>query len=216
MRQTTTSFERREVAEPVFLAVLNDAVRALEKESITYALMGGVAMAVLGRRWTHDVDIFVRTSDASRALSCLADAGFATQETNPHWLYKAMKDDVLVDILFRSSGDVYLDEEMIERRISREFRGVPLKLVPPEDMLVIKALAANEETPLHWYDALGIIPASDLDWEYVLRRASRGPRRVLSLLVYAQSVDLGVPDHVVAELVRMIYGPAQSGNGERR
>ena len=29
------------------------------------------------------------------------------------WLYKAWKDGVLVDVIFRSSGEVYLDDEMV-------------------------------------------------------------------------------------------------------
>lgn len=216
MRSTVTSFERRHVEEPVFLAVLDEAVTTLDRAEIPHAVMGGVAMAMLGRpRWTQDVDIFVRPSDATRALAALGDAGFETQETNPLWLYKAIKQGVLVDVLFRSSGDIYLDEEMIERRITLEFHGLALRVVPPEDMLVIKALAATEETPRHWYDALSLIPTSELDWDYVLRRAQRGPRRVLSLLVYAQSVDLNVPDAVIANLMGMVYAGPGTGDGRR-
>src|SRR5207249_4985906 len=118
--------------------------------------------------------------------------GFATQRTNPHWLFKGIKRGVLVDVLFRARGDIYLDDEMIERLVETDFHGVRLKTVPREDLLVIKAIIHDEETPRHWSDALALIAAADLDWEYLLRRAQHGARRVLSLLLYAQSADLVV------------------------
>lgn len=58
---------------------------------------------------------------------------------------------------------------------------------------MIKAIANDEPSARHWNDALALIAACDIDWEYLLERASRGARRVLSLLVYAQSNDLVVP-----------------------
>ena len=70
----------------------------------------------------------------------------------------------------------------------------------PEDLVVTKALAHGEETAHYWWDALAIIAKRDLDWDYLLGRARRGPRRMLSLLLYAQSTDLAVPDHVIRRL----------------
>ena len=39
-------------------------------------------------------------------------------------------------------------------------------------------------------------------------RARRGPRRMLSLLLYAQSTDLAVPDHVIRRLSAVTLGEA--------
>src|SRR5205085_2071543 len=79
----------------------------------------------------------------------------------------------------------------------REFRGRILPLVSREDLLVMKALAFGEQTPSYWHEALGIIARGELDWDYVLYRARHGMRRVLSLLVDAQSNDLHVPPRAV-------------------
>ena len=46
---------------------------------------------------------------------------------------------------------------------------------------------------------------NDLDWNYLLRRARKAPRRVLSLLVYAHSLDMAVPNYVVRTLFQEIY-----------
>lgn len=207
------SFEGKDVPEPIFLAILSEAVKAIEADGIPYGLLGGVASAVHGRpRWTHDIDFFVRAEDAPRVLDALERADFATQRTNPHWLFKGIKRGVLVDVLFRAKGDLYLDDEMIARLRRVEFKGCPVMVIPPEDLLVIKAIIHDEETPRHWGDALGVIAGSDLDWDYLLARAQHGARRVLSLLLYAQSTDLVVPEEVIRSLFETIYSSKEMGS----
>lgn len=190
----------------VFEQVLGEVVTALGDKSVEYALMGGIASTGLGRpRWTHDIDVFVRPNAADAALDALAAAGFDTERTDVSWLFKAFKHGVLVDVIFRSTGGFYLDDEMSARSVEREFMGHRVRLIAPEDLLVIKAAVHDEQGPRHWHDALGVIGVNELDWDYVLRRARQAPRRVLSLLVYAHSLDKTVPNHVVRELYREIY-----------
>jgi predicted nucleotidyltransferase len=181
--------------------VLRDAVQVLDAADVPHVLMGGIASSLLGRpRCTSDIDVLVAPEDAERALEALAQAGFATERTNPHWLYKAFRDDVLVDLLFKSSGDVYLDDDMIARAARLPFRGTPVRVMPAEDLIVIKAIAHDEETPRHWHDALALLTRGDLDWTYLAKRARKAPHRVLSLLHYGASLGLAVP----AEARRMV------------
>jgi predicted nucleotidyltransferase len=192
--------------ERVFLEVLGDALRTADQSGLPYLLVGGVASGILGRpRWTHDVDLFVRPQDARTMLRVFADAGFRTEETDPVWLYKAWKHNVLVDLIFYGTGGIYLDDDMLAHSSVREFKGYHVRIPSPEDLIVIKALVHKEETSRHWFDALALISRCDLDWEYLLRRARRGSRRVLSLLVYAQSHDVLVPDGVIRRLYTAIY-----------
>lgn len=187
--------------------VLSDAVRAFERAEIPYVLIGGLASSVHGRpRTSRDIDVLVRHGDAKRALQALGDAGFATEETNPQWIFKATKEDVQVDLIFWLKGDIYLDEEMLERSEERDLDGVRVRVIPPEDLIVVKAVIHDEQTPRHWGDALGVIADSDLDWEYLARRARKGARRVLALLLYAQSNDLVVTDDTVRGLFESLYG----------
>jgi hypothetical protein len=196
------------VDERTFMAVLGETCRALEEDDVVYGLMGGLASAAFGRpRWTHDIDVFVRPDDGMRALVSLSRRGFATEETNPHWIYKSWKDGTLIDIIFRAKGDIYLDDEMQQRIVRTSLKGCPVRTIPPEDLIIIKAIIHDEETPRHWYDALSVIasPTIELDWDYLLRRATHSPRRVLSLLTYAQSADVVVPDRVIDALYSSIY-----------
>jgi hypothetical protein len=191
-----------EVEEAVFQRVLRETADIFRRSRIPHLFMGGVASAALGRpRWTHDIDLFVGPEDARRTLALLAEHGFETQETDPEWLFKALKEDVLVDVIFLSDGRVSLDEEMAARARWAVVQGIRLPVIGPEDLIVIKALVHKERSPRHWFDALALLRRDDLDWEYLLRRARRyNPLRVLSLLYYARSSDQVVPGEAIRRL----------------
>lgn len=200
----TTTQETDEVA---FVATLRDALGALDSAQLAYLLMGGISSATLGRpRYTHDIDLFVKPDAARPTLDALASAGFDVEETDPRWLYKAFKRDAMVDVIFRSAGEIYLDDEMLERASVIDVMGCTARVIAPEDLLVIKAVVADEHLPRHWYDGLGIVARCDLDWDYLQWRAlQHGARRVLSLLLYAQSNDIAVPLAPIHRLFSALY-----------
>jgi hypothetical protein len=69
----------------------------------------------------------------------------------------------------------------------------------------MKAVAASEDTPRYWYDAIAIIGQTELDWDYLVARArQRGARRILSLLLFADSVDLVVPPEPIEALYEAV------------
>jgi Uncharacterised nucleotidyltransferase/BON domain len=191
-----------EVDEETFLRVLADAIRVADGTGLAHAFMGGIASTALGRhRWTHDIDLCVRPQDARAMLLAFADAGYDTEETDQAWLYKATRDGVLVDVIFESTGGIVLDDEMLSRVRQASFGQLRLNVLGPEDLLVIKAIVHREHRQRHWFDALALVETGELDWPYLLRRAAPGPRRVASLLLYAQTEGLRVPDWVVEALL---------------
>jgi predicted nucleotidyltransferase len=183
-----------------------DAVEALESGEIDYVVIGGLASSLLGRpRTTRDIDFLVRADDALVALDALANAGFETEKTNPSWIYKARRDDVTIDVIFWLKGDVYLDDEMLVRAPEVAVGTRTVRVMPPEDLIVVKAVVHDEQTPRHWHDALSVLADQELDWDYLIRRARHGARRVLALLLYAQSNDLIVPEDAIKRLYATIY-----------
>ena len=196
--------------EARFLEILDVAMDAIRSAGIPFVVIGGIASAAQGRpRWEPkgaDIDLFVRADDVERSLEALSSAGFATEQGEPHWVLRAARSGVTVDLIYRAAGDLYLDEEMLSRAEEAEFLGRKLPFVSREDLLVMKALAFGEQTPSYWHEALGIVARGDLDWEYVLWRARHGTKRILSLLLYAQSNDLPVPPRAVHELFDLTEG----------
>ena len=193
-------------ADKVFAGVLREAVESVERAGLPFLVLGGLASALVGRpRWTHDIDFLVRLDDARDVLSALRSAGFTTEETDPVWIYKAFKQDVMVDVIFMVMGGIYLDDEMHSRSIERDYEGLRLRIPSPEDQIVIKAIVHREETSRHWFDAMAILGRAQLDWSYLIRRGRVGARRLLALLIYAQSTDILVPTWVIRRLYEEIY-----------
>src|SRR5207245_5727001 len=100
-------------ADWTFVRVLREAVPAVARAGYAFLVLGGLASSLVGRpRWTHDIDFLVRPDDARDVLEALRGAGFTTEETDPIWIYKAFKNDVMVDVIFMVMGGIYLDDEM--------------------------------------------------------------------------------------------------------
>ena len=186
--------------------MLREAVDVVERSGYPFLVLGGLASSLVGRpRWTHDIDLLVRPDDARQVLAALRAGGFETEETDPVWLYKAFKHDVLVDVIFMAMGGIYLDDEMQRRALEETFDDIKVRIPSAEDQIVIKGIVHREETSRHWFDALAIMGRADLDWDYLLRRARIGARRVLALLIYAQSNDILVPSRVIRRLYEEVY-----------
>jgi len=203
MRLPETAIEVTEADDgDLFLRVLDEALEALHTAEIPFLLIGGIGSAVYGRdQGTRDIDVFVRPETARRVLEELGARGFETKEVAERWLSKAMKHGVLVDVIFRSTRDILLGDEMLRRSRVMPFRGREVPLAPPEDLVVMKACAMSEDTSRYWYDAVSIIAHSELDWDYLVARArEHGARRLLSLLLFATSLDIVVPSEPIETL----------------
>ncbi len=190
-----------------FNACLFKAIDAMEAHKIPYGLIGGIAVSGMGRpRSTHDIDLFVRPEDADATLEALAKFGFDTEKYDPRWLYKGWMGEMMVDVIFKSSGDLYFDDEMMSRTKPIMYHGRSIYAVPPEDLVIIKAAVHSEIGPHHWHDALALLSHATIDWDYLLKRARRAPRRILALLIYAQSNDVWIPNSAIAQLAQSIFG----------
>lgn len=203
MRLPETAIEVTEADDgDLFLRVLDEALEALSTADIPFLLIGGIGSAVYGRdQGTRDIDVFVRPETARRVLEVLESRGFETKEVAERWLAKAMRHGVLVDVIFRSTRDILLGDEMLDRSRVMPFRGRKVPLAPPEDLVVMKACAMSEDTSRYWYDAVSIIAHSELDWDYLVARGrEHGARRVLSLLLFATSLDIVVPSEPIETL----------------
>ncbi|HEY9288937.1 MAG TPA: nucleotidyltransferase [Candidatus Dormibacteraeota bacterium] len=195
-------------ADAAFNRVLKEAVSTVGAAGYRFLVLGGLASSLVGRpRWTHDIDFLVRPDDAAGVLRVLRETGFETEETDPVWLYKAFKQDVMVDVIFMVTGGIYLDQEMEQRAVLRDYDGIAIRIPSAEDQVVIKAIVHREETSRHWFDALAILGRAELEWEYLLHRARLGARRVLALLIYAQSSDILIPSWVIRRLYEEVYAP---------
>lgn len=189
-----------------FDSALFATLDALEEKKVDYVLIGGIAASTLGRpRPTQDIDLFVRPEDADAILEVLKEYGFETDRFNPNWIFKAFKDGVLIDVIFQSEGGFYFDEEMKNHAVMINYHGRQVRVVSPEDFVLIKCAVHSEEGHHHWHDALAVLSHAKLDWDYLIHRSRKAPRRLMALLLYAQSSDIWIPNGPVQQLYEHIF-----------
>src|SRR6476660_2745630 len=185
--QDTNTFYRRT------LHVLSDAaVPFLVGGSHAFLEYTGIV------RNTKDFDLFLRRSDLDRAMEALQSSGYRTELTFPHWLAKAWRDD-----------------GWFENAVETQVLGMPVKIVPCEELLWQKAFIMERER----FDGADIVHmlrarGPSLDWDRVLARfAAHRPLLHTYLLFFhfvypseIQSIPASVLDELAQRLSAMRAG----------
>jgi predicted nucleotidyltransferase len=177
-----------------FRQVLSEAIAITEEHDVPYLVAGSLAFEAWGQPGSlGDIDLFVDPRPAKDLLEAFRQAGYETDETFPTWLFKATKSGITVDLIFEMAGPLYLEPPMLEHGCRVEVRGVEARVMGPEDFVLSQAMALKEDTVVYWRNAIAVMQRQDLDWDYVVDMASRGPRMVLALLVLAREDGVPVP-----------------------
>jgi hypothetical protein len=123
-------------------------------------------------RFTKDLDLFVRATDARRVLEVFSSAGYTTEITAPHWLIKACSGDTFVDVIFaEANGAMGVDDESFEYSVRQTVLGMELLLCPVEEMIKSKAFVMDRDR-FDGGDVAHLIRAyaERLDWNRLIRR----------------------------------------------
>lgn len=194
------------VVTPEDFEILHIACEALEAAGVPYVVGGGTVVTIWGRnRRTKDFDVFLNRESQEVAMNALSKADFTTTDTEKRWLYKAWRGETLVDLIVESRGGIQVDKETLAHARIVSQHGFDFRVMGPEDTLYRKILTLTEGRP-DWHDALSILKRQfgQLDWAYLLAKAQRHPRRVLSFLLFAQTelhAPAGSPETHVEDLL---------------
>jgi hypothetical protein len=118
------------------------AMRALTDAGTPFLVGGAYAFERYTgiARHTKDFDIFVREADCEAVLAVLAGLGCRTERTFPHWLAKAYRGDLFIDVIHSAgSGIAVVDDEWFQCAKSGAVLDVPVRLIPAEEMIWSKA-----------------------------------------------------------------------------
>lgn len=189
-----------------------EGLAALQESGIAHLVGGAFALESytgLVRR-TKDLDVFVRPTDVEPLLSRLSDAGYRTEIRFSHWLGKAFRDDRYIDIIFGSgNGLCPVDQLWFEHARPATVLGVPVHLVPPEEMIWSKAFIMERER----YDGADIAHVlrtcgKTLDWSRLLYRFNSHWRILFSHVVLFGFIypahRLSIPKWLMDELMRRL------------
>ena len=151
-----------------------DVLTSLERANVPVLVGGAFAFSHCTgiQRPTKDFDLFLRREHIDRALATLAEAGFHTELTFPHWLAKARSDEFLVDLIFGSGNGVApVDDAWFENAVQAEAVGIPVWICPAEELLWSKAFVMERER----YDGADVMHilhtrGQRLDWTRIVDR----------------------------------------------
>jgi hypothetical protein len=166
---TTEGFQR-------LIDTLKHAGAALREHDVPFALGGSLAAWARGGPVTeNDLDLMVKPEDAQAALRALAEAGMRPEEPPEEWLYKAWREDVLVDLIFRPSG-LDITDEVLGRADVISVAAVATPVLALEDVLLTMLCSLNE----HRLDYSRLIPIAralreQIDWPGLRNRTANSP-----------------------------------------
>lgn len=149
-------------------AALRAAASALNASGPGFALAGSYALWVHGGpEPVHDVDLAVAESDAEAAAVSLAAAGFDVDRPPENWLFKAVLDGAVVDVLHRFNG-VPVTAETLAGAEERQVLAIEMPVLTPTSVLTVKLRSLNE----HYCDFATLLPAvravrEQVDWDKV-------------------------------------------------
>ncbi|MGH2351723.1 MAG: nucleotidyltransferase [Chloroflexota bacterium] len=173
-------------------------------------------------RDTKDLDLFCKAEDYPRILQVLADAGFRTEITFPHWLAKAFENDLFVDVIFNTPNAVCpVNDGWLEHAPVADVLGHTVKLVPPEEVIWPK-LYLMERERFDGADVLHIIRhrGPTLDWRRLWSRMDRHWEVLLAHLLLFDFVYPSeravVPEWLMRELASRLEQHLVSPPSEER
>jgi hypothetical protein len=179
------SLEERTTAESVLEELIPEAQWAayepvLEQanaKGLSFAVGGGIAFSLYAghRRNTKDLDLFVLASQHEPILQLMHNSGFEEYTEFPYdrsWSYRGVRNGFILDILWRMLNDrAPIDESWMTRGWEVETRGVPLRLLPVEELIWTKLYIVHRDR-CDWPDILVLLGArgEHLDWKHLLWR----------------------------------------------
>jgi hypothetical protein len=207
--------------DPHTRGIFREALKALLGGETRFLVGGAFATHCHTGIWrnTKDLDVFCEPDRAEQVLGLLADAGFQTRVEEKHWLGKAFRQGVLVDVIWGGGNwATFVDDHWFARAIPGSILDVPVLIAPAEDMILSKAWVAGRERH-DGTDICHLIRARgrDFDWDDVVARFGHHWQLLLHYLilfrfVYPEERDI-VPLRVIRDLASRIGTDAELADG---
>lgn len=165
-----------------------DTLRTLTEAEIPFVVGGAFALKHYAgiARGTKDLDVFLCRRDLPRALETLADKGYTTEQTFPHWLAKSWCGVHFVDFIHASAnGLCAVDEQWFTSAVTVTIFDEPALLSPIEEMIWSKCFVMERER-FDGADVYHLIAAKGaaIDWARLLERFGEHWRVLLGHLVF--------------------------------
>lgn len=192
--------------------LFREVLQVLNQGGVPYVVSGAFALQKHTGIWrdTKDLDVFLAAQDVPHALECLINDGFECSVVDPVWLAKAHRGDFYVDLICgMSNAVIVVEESWIERGLSTEIVGVPVRVLAPEELIASKLFVTRRER-FDGADIAHVIYGTRgrLDWERLLQLAGPHWEMLLWTVILFHYVypacSTYVPQHVWQDLLQRL------------
>lgn len=162
-------------------------------------------------RQTKDLDLFFQPTDVLPAAHALKEVGFDLHLEQPHWLAKAFKDGMMIDLIYgMGNGVSFIDAGWYEHAHEGTLAGAPVKIAPVEE-LIWHRLFIHERHRQDMSDILHLIltQGDTLDWDRLVRRAGPHWPLLLAQLHLFHYVYPGFRSRVPRDVLETLLGRAR-------
>jgi predicted nucleotidyltransferase len=194
--------------DPVQESLFREVLQLLTEQGVPFVVSGAFALQTHTGiyRDTKDLDLFLSTEDAQRAIRVLQKDGFQCEVTDPVWLAKAHRGEFFVDLITgMSNGVVKVDQSWIDRATPSNLFGVPVRVLGPEELILSKLFVTRRER-FDGADIAHVIYGThgQLDWNWLLQSVGEHWEVLYWMLVlfhyaYPAKADY-VPSHIWEDL----------------
>jgi hypothetical protein len=153
-------------------SLFREVLNLFEQKKIAYAVAGAFALQEHTGicRDTKDLDVFLTSESAVKALESLREEGFDYEICDSVWLYKAHRSGFFVDLITgMSNAALVVEDSWIARAWPALIQGVQTRVLAAEELLVSKLFVTRRER-FDGADILHVIYGTQgkLDWQRVL------------------------------------------------
>lgn len=189
--------------------VYRTALETLNQARISYVVAGAFAIYEYTGiyRQTKDLDLFFEPGDLLSAAYALRDAGFDLRLEEPHWLAKAFRGRVFVDLIYgMGNGVAFIDSLWHDFARPGTLAGTAVMIAPAEELLWHR-LFIHERHRQDMSDIMHLIltVGEALDWDRLLKRVGPHWPLLLAQLQVFSYVYPGfrsrVPRHIMETLL---------------
>jgi hypothetical protein len=166
-------------------------------------------------RQTKDLDLFFQPADVLRAAYALKEAGFDLRLEQAHWLAKAFKDAIMIDLIYgMGNGVSFIDAGWYEHAHEGTLAGAPVKIAPVEE-LIWHRLFIHERHRQDMSDILHLFltQGDTLDWDRLVKRAGPHWPLLLAQLQLFHYVYPGFRSRVPREVLETLLDRAREEIG---
>ncbi|GAA4747619.1 nucleotidyltransferase domain-containing protein [Flavisolibacter ginsenosidimutans] len=187
------------------------SLELLTQHKIPFMLGGGFALyhytGII--RDMKDMDVFCKPVDYPKILKLFAGYGYETQVYDVRWLAKIHRDGHYIDVIFNTVNNICtVDDAWFEHASCTDVYGVPVKIIPAEELVWCKLYVQNRER----YDGSDINhillkKGGQLNWKRLLNRIDPHWHLLLMQIlqfqfVYPSEYRNIIPDWLFHELIQ--------------